>query len=119
MESGIHDIEISAGYNSPYLDLTTPVIRNVKSDGKKITWDTNQDSDSIVYYSTKSKPTIKDLKVLGRETARREEHKINISKTLSDQKLFYAVASTDKNGRSGWDDNSGAYYSVFVNYEGS
>lgn len=112
---GGHRIQISNNYNSPYLTSNKPNIFNVKSNNRLIIWSTDIESDSIVYYTLNQTPSIKDFKILGRKTKRTKQHKITIPKKIGKQKIYYAIASTSKNGKSGWSDNNGLYYSISRN----
>ncbi|MBN2381591.1 S8 family serine peptidase, partial [bacterium] len=91
-------------------DCQAPIISNVQvsnitTDSAEITWSTNENADSFVYYGT-TPPTWSDessgVMVTG--------HSITIA-GLSDCTLYYFwVESADGAGNTASDDNSGSYY---------
>ncbi|MDH5442871.1 MAG: polysaccharide deacetylase family protein [Hadesarchaea archaeon] len=91
-------------------DNTPPVISNVASSeitasSAKITWDTDELSDSVVNYGTTTAlgSTESDNTMVTR-------HSITLTNLSASTTYYYEVQSTDPSSNTAVDDNNGSYY---------
>ena len=91
-------------------DNTPPVISNVASSeitssSAKITWDTDELSDSVVNYGTTTAlgSTESDATMV-------TSHSITLTELSASTTYYYEVKSTDSSSNTAVDDNNGSYY---------
>jgi len=91
-------------------DNTPPVISNVASSeitssSAKITWDTDELSDSVVNYGTTTAlgSTESDATMV-------TSHSITLTELSASTTYYYEVQSTDASSNTAVDDNNGSYY---------
>lgn len=114
---GNHTVEVKNG-STPFLYNGTLTISNVSSTSSTITFDTDNPSDSIIYYTDNTSAHITNFKewsILSRNTTKNTNHNISIPSTDYlggdvPSSFNFIVASTNENRVSAWDDNGGAYY---------
>ena len=118
---GNYTISISESTTSQLIDITKPIITNISSDGSVISWNSDDLSDSIVYYSTNSSLSLSEWEILDRNTTKTTDHriKINLNEYVNNNinitgKIYYVVASTNDKYLTGWDDNNSYYFSTPV-----
>ncbi len=97
-------------YTKSAFACTPPVISNVQvinltPDSATITWETNVEATSRVYYGQTIPPTntIEDLNYI-------KNHSIILTGLSSCTKYYFYVSSTDEGGNTAEDKNSGNYY---------
>ncbi len=109
------------GTNVPKEDTATtdcqgPIITNVNSSvagiSVTITWDTDEASDSTVYYG-KTPPTWST----NSSSAMVVNHSITITGLETCTKYYFWVESKDSVGNTGYDDNGGSYYTFVTGLE--
>ena len=91
-------------------DCLPPVITNVQVsdiayDTATITWDTDEEADSRVYYGTTLPPDLSEW-----NATLATQHTIKLTGLTLGTTYYFAVASTDAVGIEAIDDNDGAYY---------
>ncbi len=91
-------------------DNTPPVISNVASSditgtSAKITWDTDELSDSVVNYGTTTA-----LGSTESDNAMVKSHSITLTELSENTTYYYEVQSTDPSSNTAVDDNNGSYY---------
>ncbi len=91
-------------------DNTPPVISNVASSeitssGAKITWDTDEPSDSVVNYGTS--PALGSTES---DATMVTSHSITLAGLSEATTYYYEVQSTDSSSNTAVDDNNGSYY---------
>jgi len=91
-------------------DATPPVISNVASsdityNSARITWDTDEPSNSNVKYGTTTPPTVTKS-----DSSMVTSHTITLTDLLPGTTYYYEVQSTDIKGNTAIDNNNNAYY---------
>lgn len=91
-------------------DNTPPVISNVASSeitssSAKITWDTDELSDSVVNYGTS--PALGSTES---DATMVKSHSITLTELSASTTYYYEVKSTDPSSNTAVDDNNGSYY---------
>ena len=94
-------------------DITPPVISSVQAINitlisANITWDTNEDSNSIIEYGTSTGALIY---LAGDEGTYVTDHSVALNNLAGNTTYYYQVKSRDRTGNLTTDTNSGAYYS--------
>jgi hypothetical protein len=95
-------------------DTTPPIISNVASseityNSGKITWDTDEPSNSKVIYGTTTPPTGTKS-----DSSLVTSHSITLTNLLSETTYYYEVQSIDQDGNTATDNNDGSYYTLIT-----
>jgi len=82
-------------------DITAPIISNISSSASintaEINWDTDEDSDSMVWYSTTT-PIVSDSSLLIESTDLVTNHSISLSDLHTNTTYYFIVGSLDSSG---------------------
>ncbi len=100
-------------------DSSPPVISNVASsdityNSVRITWDTDEPSNSKVNYDTTTPPTSTKS-----DSSMVTSHTITLTDLLPETTYYYEVQSTDIKGNTAIDNNSGTFYTFTTGQEPS
>ena len=98
-------------------DTTPPVISNVASsdityNSAKITWDTDEPSNSKVNYDTTTPPTSTKS-----DSSMVTSHTITLTDLLPETTYYYEVQSTDQDSNTATDNNNESYYTFTTESE--
>ncbi len=86
-------------------EITNVQVSNSGSISATITWDTDEASDSCVYYGTDFNTDLTEC-----DSSLVTNHMIDLTGLTPDTIYYFAVSSTDEAGNQTVDDNSGQYY---------
>ena len=92
------------------VDDTPPVISgvsvtNLRFNRATVVWDTDEPSDSVVFYDTSVPPALSKS-----STRRVLSHALTLSSLLENTTYYFSVESTDEAGNTAEDDNATSYY---------